>query len=48
MAKKSWTVVTTARVTRLFFFLPTMRPLTEDESKLVFEKLANYIASIPP
>ena len=25
-----------------------MRPLTEDESKLVFEKLANYIASTPP
>ena len=24
-----------------------MRPLTEDESKLVFEKLANYIASTP-
>lgn len=23
----------------------TMRPLTQDESKLVFEKLANYIAS---
>ena len=23
----------------------TMRPLTEDESKAVFEKLANYIAS---
>jgi ribosome biogenesis protein Nip4 len=42
----------TARDTS-FFLLPTvtcpltMRPLTEDESKLVFEKLANYIASTP-
>ena len=28
-------------------FTPKMRPLTEEESKTVFEKLANYIVRIP-
>ena len=30
---------------RVYDAVPTMRPLTEDESKAVFTKLANYIAS---
>lgn len=33
-----------ARVKNEFGFL-SMRPLTEDETKLVFTKLANYIVS---